>query len=170
MQTTTTFDAAIARKYPEAVAIAIAKDAADKYNPISLGWVMSTSHQPPMMAIAIGLQRHSLKAIRLSKEFVISYPSSAMGEDVMFFGTNSGRDMDKLAERKTPTQPATEIDCVLLADAVANFECVLDSELVTGDHVIFAGRIVAAHENTDPAARRLYTQDADFKMGGVVPG
>ena len=36
MQTTTTFDQAIARKYPEAIAIAIAKDAAGKYNPISL--------------------------------------------------------------------------------------------------------------------------------------
>jgi flavin reductase (DIM6/NTAB) family NADH-FMN oxidoreductase RutF len=44
----------------------------------------------------------------------------------------------------------------LLSDAVANFECVLESELLTGDHVIFAGRIVAAHVNEDPDVVRLY--------------
>jgi len=170
MQIPAPYARAITRKYPEQVVIAIAKDAEGKCNPITLGWTMITSGRPPMMAISVGLGRHSLGAIRLSREFVISFPSSAMAEDTLFFGTKSGRDLDKLAARGTATQPATEVDCVLLSEAVANFECKLEHEIQTGDHVLFVGRVVAAHLNQDPSVRRLYTLSTGHKLGGVLPG
>jgi flavin reductase (DIM6/NTAB) family NADH-FMN oxidoreductase RutF len=168
MQIKTSYEEAIGTKYPEQVAIAIVKDNQGKYNPITLGWTMITSHQPPMMAISIGLTRHSLGAIRAAREFVISFPSSSMAEDAMFYGTKSGRDMDKLAEFGAKTQPATVIDGVLLADAVANFECRLESELPTGDHIIFVGRVVASHVNKARDLRRLYTLGENYRMGGVI--
>ena len=153
MQVEATYENAVTRKYPEQVVIAIARDASGKHNPITLGWTMVTSHTPPMMAISVAHERHSLEAIRRAREFVISFPSSAMADDALFFGTRSGRDVDKLAEQGTATQPATRIDSVLLTDAVANFECVLEGQLITGDHVIFAGRVVASH---------LYTEFSGF--------
>jgi len=167
MQVLTTHTEAIGRKYPESVVIAIAKDREGKYNPITLGWSMITSGQPPMMAISVGLGRHSLEAIRSAKEFVISFPSAEMAEDALFFGTRSGRDTDKLAARNAPTQPASEVDCVILSDAVANFECKLASELVTGDHVIFVGRIVASHVNQNDKVQRLYTLGKGYKLGAI---
>lgn len=170
MQSPTTYARAIVRKYPEQVVIAIARDAQGKYNPITLGWTMITSGRPPMMAISVGLGRHSLGAIRRSREFVISFPSSAMADDTLFFGTESGRDMDKLAARATETQPAAKIDCVLLSEAVANFECKLEHEMQTGDHVLFVGRVVAAHVNQDPSVGRLYTRGEGYQLGGVVSG
>ncbi|MCK4342512.1 MAG: flavin reductase family protein [Phycisphaerae bacterium] len=169
MQVATTYENAMARKYPEQVSLAIAKDARGKHNPISLGWVMNTSIEPPMLAISIGLTRYSLEVLRHAREFVLSFVSSTMAEDALFHGTRSGRELDKLAQCGTKTQPATVIDSVLLADAVANFECKLESELVTGDHVIFVGRVVAAHMNEDPSVRRLYSLGND-QLGGVVPG
>jgi flavin reductase (DIM6/NTAB) family NADH-FMN oxidoreductase RutF len=170
MQTETSYKEAIRRKYPEQVVIAIAKDPKGKYNPITIGWTMNTSHDPPMMAISIGRTRYSLEAVRGAGEFVIALPSSDMAEDALFHGTRSGRDMDKLTECGTRTQPATVIDGVLLADAVANFECKLESELETGDHVIFVGRVVASHVNESAELRRVYTIGENYEMGGVVPG
>jgi len=117
----------------------------------------------------VGLSRYSLEAIRSARQFVVSFPSVGMRDDALFHGTHSGRDMDKLAECGTRTEPATKIDCVLLSDAVANFECELEAELLTGDHVIFAGRVVAAHVNTDPSVRRLCIVGPGHKMGGVEP-
>lgn len=169
MQVQTEYGEAVTRKYPEEVAIAIAKDSQGRFNPITLGWAMYTSGQPSMMAISVGLTRYSLEAIRFSRQFVISYPSSKMAEDAEFFGTHSGREMDKLAAKGTPTQPAAKIDCVLLADAVANFECELESELATGDHVIFVGRIVACHVNENSGLCRLYSRGEKYGLGGVVP-
>lgn len=156
MQLQTSYERAIALKYPEQVVIAISKDASGKYNPITLGWTMITSGEPPMMAISIGLGRHSLDAVRQSGAFVLSFPSAAMEDDTLFFGTYSGRDLDKLAERGTATRPASEIECVLLSDAVANFECRVVGEMTTGDHVLFVGRVVGAHVNQDPHVERLY--------------
>ena len=77
--------------------------------------------------------------------------------------------MDKLVAHGTATQPATKIDCVLLSDAVANFECVLEGEVVTGDHAVFVGRVVAAHVNEDIEARRLYNFGGDA-FGSAVQG
>ena len=165
MQESADYSAAMERKYPEQIVIAIAKDANGKCNPITLGWMMNTSGSPPMLAISIGLSRYSLDVIRHARAFVVSMPSMAMTREVKFFGSRSGRNTDKLAELQTPATPATEIDCVLLSDAVANFECRLDSELLTGDHVIFAGEVVASHMNTDPSVRRIYSLSEGF--GGV---
>ena len=166
MQTETTYIKAVSLKYPEQVVLAIAKDDQGKCNPIALGWMTYCSGKPPMIAIAVGLAHHSCEAIRHARAFVVAFPSEDMGEDTLYFGTVSGRDVDKLAARGTTTQPTTEIDCVLLSDAVANFECVLEKDVVTGDHALFVGRVVASHVNTDPAIKRLYNLGA-MKLRGL---
>ena len=50
-----------------------------------------------------------------------------MADATLFFGSKSGRDIDKFAGFDCKTEPAKVIDSVLLADAVANFECTLES-------------------------------------------
>ena len=159
----------IVRKYPEPVVVVLARDRQGVCNPISLGWSMPTSHDPPMWAVSLGVDRYSLEVIRGAGEFTIALPSDRMAGDVFFFGTNSGRAVGKLSERGVSTLPAVEIDCVLLADAVANFECILASEMVTGDHVILTGRVVAAHVNQNSEVRRLYTVAPGLVLGGVIP-
>jgi flavin reductase (DIM6/NTAB) family NADH-FMN oxidoreductase RutF len=169
MQRAVSYEEAISRKYPEQVAIAIARDAEGKLNPITLGWVMCTSGKPPMMAISVGKTRHSLEAIRKSKAFVLALPSTGQGEEAMFYGSKTGADIDKLAKFKANVQKAAKVEGVILSDAVANFECELAGELETGDHVIFAGRVVAAHVNTDASLKRLYTLEGG-NLGGVREG
>jgi len=168
MQIAATYEQAAERRFPEQITIAIAKDANGKHNPITISWTMLTSIEPPMMAISVGKERYSANALRHAREFVLSLPSAEMSNDAVFHGTKSGRDMDKLAECGTKTQPATRIDSVLLADAVANFECKLESEHETGDHIIFVARVVAAHMHEDPAVRRLYALGNE-QMGPVAP-
>ena len=167
MQKETTWAEAIRTKYPEQVAIAIAKDPQGKYNPIALGWMMNTSAKPPMMAVSIRTTHHSVTAFRHSREFVVAFPAEHQAEETMLFGTKSGRDTDKLAAAGTKTRPAAKIDSVLLEDAVANFECKLAGELATGDHVIFVGEVVCSYANTE-RLNRLYTVAPGPKMGGLA--
>jgi flavin reductase (DIM6/NTAB) family NADH-FMN oxidoreductase RutF len=166
MQKQVKFDQAIKTKYPEQVVIAIAKDKKGKANPVTLGWTMIASYQPPMMAIAVAKTHYSTKTIRHSKCFTIAFPSAQMAEAALFFGSRSGRDTDKFAEFDCRTLPANKIDSVLLADAVANFECTLESQTSAGDHIIFVGKIVASHVNTKPK-KRLYTVASGHKLGSV---
>jgi len=169
MQNETSYSEAIKLKYPESIVIAIAKDPRGKCNPISLGWWMVTSGSPPMMAVSIGRSRYSLEAFRHAGEFVVAFPSAEQGDEVLFYGSRSGRDCDKLAEFGAKTQPAKKIDCLLLADAVANFECKLVGETPTGDHVIFVGEVICSHTN-ERVLERIYSVAPGHVLGALPRG
>ncbi len=164
MQKQTEYSDAVKTKYPEQVVIAIAKDKNGKANPVTLGWTMIVSGNPPMMAIAVAKKHYSIEAITHSKSFTIAFPSSDMADAALFFGSKSGRDTDKFAEFDCKTEPAKAIDSVLLSDAVANFECTLDSQMSVGDHIFFVGEIVFSHINTE-SKKRLYTTAPGHKLG-----
>ena len=166
MQKETEYSDAIKTKYPEQVVIAIAKDRNGKANPITLGWTMIVSGSPPMMAIAVAKTHYSIEAITHSKCFTIAFPSSEMADAALFFGSKSGRDTDKFAEFDCKTEPAKAIDSLLLTDAVANFECTLESQMVAGDHIIFVGKVVSSHINTE-SKKRLYTVGPGHKLGSA---
>lgn len=166
MQKQAEYSEATRNKYPQPVVIVITKDKNGRANPVTIGCTMITSYEPPMIAVAIAAKHYSTEAIRSSKCFTISYPSTEMADAAMFFGTHSGRDTDKLAEFKCDTAKCVKIDSVLLGDAEANFECTFESETVTGDHVIFVGKVVASHVNTE-RKKRLYTIGSGHKLGSV---
>jgi flavin reductase (DIM6/NTAB) family NADH-FMN oxidoreductase RutF len=166
MQKQAEYTQAIKTKYPEQVVIAIAKDENGKANPVTLGWTMIVSGKPSMMAIAVAAKHYSIETIRHSKCFTIAFPSSEQADAALFFGSRSGRAVDKFAEFDCKTEPATKIDSVLMTDAVANFECTLESETVAGDHIIFVGQVVASHVNSEPK-KRLYTTAPGHKLGSV---
>ena len=166
MQKQAEFPEAIKTKYPEQVVIAVARDKAGRANPITLGWTMLVSGKPPMMAIAVASTHYSIETIRHSKCFCLAFPSSDMADAALFFGSKSGRDIDKFAEFDCKTEVAKAIDSVLLSDAVANFECTLESETIAGDHIIFVGKVVCSHINTEPK-KRLYTVGPGHKLGSV---
>jgi len=166
MQKLVSFEQAIKTKYPEQIVIVVAKDKKGKANPVTLGWTMIASYDPPMMAIGVYKGHYSVKCIRHSKCFTIVYPSSDMAKAALFFGSHSGRDTDKLAQFNCKTVPAKKIDSILLTDAVANFECRLVKQIAMGDHITFFGEIVCSHINKKPK-KRLYTLGAGHKLGSV---
>lgn len=166
MQKQVEYSDALKTKYPEQIVIAIAKDKNGKANPITLGWTMIASGKPPMMAIAVASSHYSIEAIQHSKSFTIAFPSTEMADAALFFGSRSGRNTDKFAEFDCKTAPADAIDSLLLLDAVANFECSLESQIIAGDHTIFVGKIVCSHVNTEPK-KRLYTVATGHKLGPV---
>ncbi|MEJ2702945.1 MAG: flavin reductase family protein [Sedimentisphaerales bacterium] len=164
MQKEAEYTEAIKTKYPEQVVIVVAKDKHGKANPITLGWTMIVSGAPPMMAIAVAKKHYSIEAINHSNCFTIAFPSAQMADAALFFGSKSGRKVDKLAEFACETEPAKAIDSVLLTDAVANFECVLESQMSAGDHIVFIGKILRSHINAEPK-KRLYTIGPGHKLG-----
>ena len=164
MQKQVDYEQAVSTKYPEQIVIAIAKDRNGKANPITLGWTMIVSGTPPMMAIAVAATHYSVECLQHSKCFCLAFPSADMADAALFFGSKTGRDFDKLTNSDCKTEPAKQIDSVLLTDAVANFECTLESQTTAGDHIIFVGKVVAAHTNTE-SKKRLYSIAPGHKLG-----
>ena len=154
-------------QYPKGLFIVIARDADGKDNPATVGSAMYVSADPSMFAVSLFPTHHTTAAIRHSREFVIALPSERQAAETMLYGTRSGRDTDKLALAHAKTQPAREIDCVLLSDAAANYECRLAGELEAGDHIVFLGEVVCSHVS-EPPARRLYIVGPGYQLGGVA--
>ncbi|MFA7484429.1 MAG: flavin reductase family protein [Phycisphaerae bacterium] len=164
MQKQVEYEKAIKTKYPEQIVIAVAKDKNGKANPVTLGWTMIASGDPPMMAIGVYKGHYSVKCINHSKCFTIVYPSTDMAKEALFFGSKSGRDTDKIKASGCKTAAAKKIDSVLLSDAVANFECKLVKKVLTGDHIIFVGKVAACHINAKRKKRR-YSIAPGHKLG-----
>ena len=157
---------AFKRKYPEQIVLAVSADAAGRPNVITLGWAMPTSNSPPMVAISVGHTRYSHGLIDGSGEFVLAFPAVELAEACRLCGTESGRDIDKIAAAGLETLPARLVRPPLLAGCLADFECRVRGRLETGDHTIFAGEVLAAHVD-DSASERVYNFAGKFLAAGV---
>ena len=123
------------------VALAVVELPDASANVITLEWFMKTSIKLPLFAISVGHERFSHPALQENRYFNLVIPSTEMREDVIYFGTKSGRDLNKLKERKIDFIPGKYRKLPILKDAVANFECKIITQVNSGDHTIFVGEV-----------------------------
>lgn len=115
-----------------------------------LGWKMTTSISPPMIAISVAPSRYTHDLILNSGGFVLAWPGENLAEATYFCGTNSGRDVDKFKEMNLNPLKAEHVEAPLIKECIANLECRLTGQLTTGDHTIFAGEVLNAYVNEIP--------------------
>lgn len=115
----------------------------DKRSIITLAWQMPVSHNPMLLAIAVGKTRFSHGLISESREFVINVPTWDLLAKVKFCGTHSGKNVDKFTECGF-TAVVSELKTPLIQECFGNIECRLRHEYDTGDHTIFVGEAVKA--------------------------
>ena len=89
---------AVGRKYPESVVFVVAPDEEGAPNVMPAGWSMFTSSDPLMIAVSVGLERHTQDLLESADDYVVAFPSAAHKEDIVFCGLHSGADVDKVAE------------------------------------------------------------------------
>ncbi|MCW4020326.1 MAG: flavin reductase family protein [Candidatus Bathyarchaeota archaeon] len=149
------YSEAMGRRFPEIVVLVISCDSEGKPDVMPAGWSMLTSGKPPMVAVSIGHTRYTHELIEETGEFVLAFPNEEMKEFVRYAGSCSGRDIDKFADSGVETLKSKCVKPPLLKDAVACFECKVREKLVTGDHTIFAGEVLASHVS-EKYKERLY--------------
>lgn len=130
---------------PERVLLVTSIDSKGKPNVMTIEWFMRTSFEPPLVAISIGKTRYSHSLIKNQKEFVVAFPNSKMVDEVLYFGTHSGRNVDKFKETNLKIKKGKFVKPPLIENCVLNLECKVINSLDTGDHTIFVGKVVAAH-------------------------
>jgi flavin reductase (DIM6/NTAB) family NADH-FMN oxidoreductase RutF len=126
-------------------------------------WSMPLSADPPFIGVAVHPSRHTHDMIRFSEEFALNIPGRRLLNHCQYFGTTSGRDVDKLELSKLPTFRARKIEAKLLEGCVAYIECGVEDALRIGDHTLFVGRVVAVSADEE-AYNELWTlADEDEK-------
>lgn len=110
----------------------------DRFNLITVEWIMRTSIAPVMFAVSIAHNRFSYECMQKNRFFNIVYPDISMNKAVEFCGSKSGRDIDKIKELNLEYFKG-KLHLPIFKEAVANIELEIVSQIKTGDHTIFVG-------------------------------
>lgn len=116
----------------------------DKHNITTVAWINQCSWTPLQVMVSIAPQRYIHDMIAKSREFMVTIMGEGEEGTAFFCGTKSGRDVNKVKELNLATDPGEVIAVPRLKGALANLECKLIQSLVSGDHTIFIGEVVAA--------------------------
>ncbi|MEW6328487.1 MAG: flavin reductase family protein [Candidatus Micrarchaeota archaeon] len=142
------------RFYPARLVLVTSVDEKGKPNIITLAWAMPASFEPPLVAIAIGKTRYSHSLVRTCKEFVVNFPGESLARETLLCGSISGRNKNKFEEAKLTPMRAEKVKPPVIKECARALECRVAKEIDAGDHTIFIGEVLAAHELREE--RQLY--------------
>ena len=125
-------------------------------------WLVQSSFEPPMLAIAVEQDAHSLAVLRAAGAFAVHVLPSGAREFAGAFGRAYVKVGDKLAGHVTT--PGSTGAPLLSDDALAAVECRIVTETPSGDHVLFLAEVVDAHFWREGAP--LTMAEAGFRYSG----
>ena len=115
----------------------------DALNAMTANWVIQTSFHPPMVAVAIEKDAHTRTLIDQGKVFSINIVRAGPDAEALVgkFVKPAQRAGNKLED-----EPFTTADtgAPILANALSWVDCRVTGQLDTGDHILYAGEVIAA--------------------------
>ena len=115
---------------PQLVGLVTTIDRADRPNVATFAWIMSTSHDPELIAVSVSRQRYTYEC--LTDEFVINLPTKKLLEQVWTVGTQSGRNVDKFQVTGLTPMPADVVKPPRIAEYPTHVECRIGDRVDTG--------------------------------------
>ncbi|MET0779674.1 MAG: flavin reductase family protein [Candidatus Saccharimonadales bacterium] len=110
--------------FPEVIGAVITKRGGQvNLCPINYQAISTIYEQPLTICIGLSNGGYTLETILETKEFVYAYPAKDQIHDILYCGTVSGRDGDKLAKTSLEFNQAMTVMPPHLAGAVLNYEC-----------------------------------------------
>jgi len=114
-------------------------------NIITIGACGVACARPPLISLAVGVQRYSLGLIKETKDFVINVPSSEQAVITDWCGRISGRNVDKFKEGNLTPGKSLKVKSPYIAECPVNYECTLWKIVECGSHDLVMGEIQQVH-------------------------
>jgi flavin reductase (DIM6/NTAB) family NADH-FMN oxidoreductase RutF len=124
----------------------------DDTGAFTANWVVQTSFEPPMLAVAMEQDAHSLGVVRAAGSFAVNVLESGQRELAGQFGRAYAKVGDKLAGHSW--QPGST-GAPLLEAALGAVECRVVGEMPSGDHVLILAEVVDARFQREGTALTL---------------
>jgi len=130
-------------------------------------WIMQVSFDPLLLAVSVNPHNATYELLRASRAFTVSVLKAGQLELARRFGTQSGRDHDKLAG---VLWHAGRSGAPVLDEALAFFDCELVDRVPAGDHELVVGRVIAGRIIDAAAVPMLYADTGDMDgSAGLYP-
>ena len=149
------------RKIPHGVYIVGVKQGA-QFNAFTATWLTQVSFTPPLVALGVKNDSHSLEMIKQSRVFVVNL----LGKDQKSVAEHFVKPSTVIGEKlQTVRHRPGKTGAPILEDALAYFECeVREIANAQGDHALVIGEVVEAGVHKDEPALTL--MDTGWHYGG----
>jgi flavin reductase (DIM6/NTAB) family NADH-FMN oxidoreductase RutF len=117
-------------------------DAAGKPNVMTASWAAICCSQPPMVTVSLRKATYTYGSIMASKAFTVNVPSEAFVKEAAYFGSVSGRDVDKFKESGLTPVKSSLVNAPYIKEFPLVIECKLARTVELGLHTMFIGEIV----------------------------
>jgi flavin reductase (DIM6/NTAB) family NADH-FMN oxidoreductase RutF len=134
----------------------------DEVSGMTANWVMQSSFEPPMLALAAEADSHTCQLIRASGAFAVSVYESGQRELAGRLGRTYAKHPEKLNAEMWQPGPAT--GSPVLVAALGWVECRVQGSTPSGDHILFVAEVVEAGQNREGTPLTL--KEAGFKYSG----
>lgn len=114
-------------------------------NIITIGASGIACARPPLISLAIGVNRYSLGLIRETGDFVVNVPSSDQAVITDWCGKVSGRNMDKFKVGNLTPGKSLKVKSPYIAECPVNYECTLWKIVSCGSHDLVLGEVQQVH-------------------------
>jgi flavin reductase (DIM6/NTAB) family NADH-FMN oxidoreductase RutF len=112
-----------------------------EWNTFTANWVTQVSFDPPLVALSIENDSHSLPILQRTRRFAVNVYSADQRELAGTLGKPFARKPEKLEGLRVAY---TSDGCPTLPDTLAWVECAVENELPAGDSTLVLGRVVDA--------------------------
>lgn len=155
--------------FPEVIGVVITiREEKIDLCPINFQAVSTVYENPTTVCIGLSNTSYSLETILNSKQFVYAYPSENQIEDVIYCGTVSGKDVNKLDKTSLKFGKSATIKSPNLEGAIVNFECVLVHSYVAGDFTIIVAKVSKINIGKVDKTKKIYSLGGQ-KYGTIKP-
>jgi flavin reductase (DIM6/NTAB) family NADH-FMN oxidoreductase RutF len=134
----------------------------DESHAMTVNWVTQVSFEPPMIAVAIENDSHSLPMVRDAGAFTLSIFPTGSRQIAGKLGRSSANVPNKL--EGVPHHPGGTTGAPILDDATGWLECRIASEQPTGDHVLVTAEVVDA--GVQHESETLTLKETGFRYAG----
>jgi len=116
-----------------------------KPNFMTVAWCGIANSMPPMISIAVGHIRHTLRGIRQNLTFSLNLPSTDMVKETDYCGLTNGSKVDKVKVCQFKVFYGKLDNAPLIEQCPINLECKVVHMLDLGSHLLVIGRIEESH-------------------------
>ena len=129
-----------------------------RVNAFTAAWVTQVSFEPLLIAVSVNPKNFSHSLLKQSNVFALNVLGQDQLDLARHFGTQSGKDLDKLAGQRW--HPG-ELGAPVLNDVAAYLECRITGSTTAGDHEIIIAEAVGGGVIDDTAEPMSYAQTGD---------
>jgi flavin reductase (DIM6/NTAB) family NADH-FMN oxidoreductase RutF len=117
-------------------------DTAGKPNVMTASWAAICCSQPPCVTVSLRKATYTYGNIMTNKAFTVNIPSEQFARETMYFGSVSGKDVDKFATSGLTPVKSDLVNAPYVREFPLVIECKLLQTVELGLHTMFIGEIV----------------------------